>query len=100
MIRKIDDLKFERKFVFNGDRIVIHDIEFIEFNADGIEIDHDTISWADIKTAYEKIFCKQIQERIAELEKELFKAYYNEACRPEHEKASQYATDRLKGIGE
>jgi hypothetical protein len=99
MIRKIDDLNFEREYASHGGR---NDIQDIEFNADGIEIDHDAISWADIKTAYEKIFCKQIQERIAELEKELFKAYYNEACRhgAEHEKASQYATDRLKGIGE
>lgn len=41
----------------------------------------------------------RLSKRIAELEKELFNAYYNEACDKcaEHEKASQYATDRLKG---
>lgn len=59
-ITKENELIFERTFPASHGEI--NDYTSLEFTADGLELDYDTLTWADIKAAYKKLFNTEIDQ--------------------------------------
>ncbi len=55
-IDKLDDLNFEQGELGRDDNIITS----LEFEKSGLLINKDVLSWDDIKTAYKKLFGKEI----------------------------------------
>jgi hypothetical protein len=58
-ITKESELVFEREFPTAHGK---NDYMSLEFTVQGIEVDEDILTWADIKKAYKKLFNTEISQ--------------------------------------